>query len=90
MAAADTRVVAQVPAFVAMALLSAYFMLVALWVIAGADRGRVFLSAMRYVVLDGRWLKGAWDRFRMWAGWKAKAPEPPAPARRAGAEPPPE
>ncbi len=80
MAAAETRVVAQMPSFVAMTLFSAYFMLVALWVIAGVGRGRVFLSAMRYVVFDGRWIKGAWDRFRAEVRKKTAPPGQPTEA----------
>jgi hypothetical protein len=74
MAAAETRLAAQMPAFVALALLSAYFMVVSVWVIVDQGRGRVFLSAMRYVVFDGRWIKGAWDRLRAHAREKFTAP----------------
>jgi hypothetical protein len=75
LAAAETRLAAQVPAFLALALLSAYFVLLAGWVIANPGRARVFLSVMRYVVLDGRWIKRGWDRLRAWLSLHFKPQE---------------
>jgi hypothetical protein len=52
-AAAETRLAAQVPTYLALALVSGYFVILATWVGVRHGQGRIFLSAMRYVVLDG-------------------------------------
>jgi hypothetical protein len=80
MAAADTRIVAQLPSYLALTLSSLYFLLVALWVNSDPGQGRVLLPAARYVVFDGRWLKRLWDRLR-------RSPKASAPASVAGDTP---
>jgi hypothetical protein len=74
MVAADTRMVAQMPAYLTLTLLSSFFLVVASWVNRRPCEGRILLSAVRYVLLDGRWMQQAsrrtWRRLRALPGVK--------------------
>lgn len=57
LAAADTRIAAQVPTYLVLVALSGFFVLVPVWLWLGKNEARTMLPFVRHIVFDAGWLR---------------------------------